>query len=203
MGTVPNREDRGQSPIFRSLSPVFLLYRLPDGNTVPDPMISRATFASFAAALVLGATTLAYGQQTRSEYGLSLSDVYGAYQSILARREACGSAFPQSRAATDKAYTAWHARHRTLIDELDQRFNMMIRSASKDEKEYARNVGKYEGMLLRQRDEVKQSLLQSPRAELEVECNGLSGFLQSADSDLEKSFADQLATIRKRPLARR
>ena len=163
-------------------------------------------FSRFKAALGAAAFACACGahaQEARTEYRLSLTDVYGAYQSILARREACASAFPQNRAAWDKAYGAWQGRHRKLIDELDQRINMMIRGASKDEKDYAKNIGKYEGAILRQREEVKQTLLQQPRGELEVECKGLPEFLQSADSDLEKGFAEQLAILRKRPLAKR
>jgi hypothetical protein len=141
--------------------------------------------------------------EPRTEYRLSLTDVYGAYQSILARKDACSSAFPQTRAATDRAYTAWQTRHKRLLDELDQRVNMMIRGASRDEKDYARNIGKYEGAILRQREEVQQTLLQQPRAELEVECKALPEFLQAADSDLEKEFSEQLAIIRKRPLAKK
>lgn len=132
---------------------------------------------------------------------MSLTDVYGAYQSILARREACNTAFTPARPVTEKAYSVWHTRHRKLLEELDQRFNMMIRSASKDEKDYARNVGKYEGALMRQRDEAKQALLQQPRTELELECKNLPDFLVSADSDMEKNFAEQLQLLRKRPLS--
>jgi hypothetical protein len=168
-------------------------------------MIARfPPLPQWLAALALAAlVTPAWPQAARSEYSLSLQDVYGAYQGILARREACAGAFPQTRGGTDRAYSAWQGRHRKLIDELDQRFNMMIRGASRDDKEYAKNVGKYEGALLRQREEAKQELLQMPRADLEVECKGLPEFLQSADSDLEKAFADQLAVVRKRPLSRR
>jgi hypothetical protein len=155
------------------------------------------------AALALACSAGAAAQEARTEYRLSLTDVYGAYQSILARREACAAAFPQTRAAGDKAYAAWQNRHRKLLDELDQRINMMIRGASKDEKDYAKNIGKYEGTILRQREEVKQALLAQPRGELEPECKGLPAFLQSAESDLEKGFADQLAILRKRPLAKR
>lgn len=79
---------------------------------------------------------------------------------------------------------------------------MMIHDASKDEADFARNVGKYEGAILRQRDEVKQTLLQQPRSDLEVECKALPNFLQSADSDLEKESAEELVIIRKRPLAK-
>ena len=165
------------------------------------------SFRNLARALV-GAAAVACGagahaQEPRTEYRMSLTDVYGAYQSILARREACASAFPQNRPAADKAYTAWQGRHRRLLDELDQRINMMIRSASKDEKDYAKNIGKYEGAILRQREEVKQALLQQPRPDFELECKGLPDFLQSAESDLEKGFAEQLAILRKRPLAKR
>ena len=145
----------------------------------------------------------AAASEPRTEYRMSLTDVYGAYQSILARADACNSAFPQSKAITQKAYNAWQGRHRKLLDELDQRINQMIRGASRDEKEYARNIGKYEGALLRQRDEVKQTLLQQPRSELEPVCRALPDFLQSADSDLEKEFAEQLEVLRKRPLAKK
>src|SRR5687767_13004581 len=108
-----------------------------------------ADFRSFSRAL-FGVAALACGfgvhaQEPRTEYRMSLTDVYGAYQSILARREACASAFPQNRPTADKAYAAWQGRHRKLLDELDQRINMMIRSASKDDKDYAKNIGKYEG----------------------------------------------------------
>ena len=160
-------------------------------------------FRSIAAALSLLCLATASAQEPRTEYRMSLTDVYGAYQSVLARRDACTSAFPQSRGTTENAYTAWQSRNRKLIDELEQRVNMMIRGASKDEKDYARNVGKYEGAILRQREEVKQTLLQLPRTELETECKALPQFLQAADSDLEKEFAEQLAVIRKRPLAKR
>ena len=171
-----------------------MLLRLP-GHT--------SSVLAAAALILLACVSAAHAQEPRTEYRMSLTDVYGAYQSILARIGACTTAFPQTRAPTDKAYSAWQARHRKLIDELDQRVNAMIRSASKDEKEYTRNIGKYEGAILRQREEVKQALLQTPRGDLELECRGLPDFLQSAESDLEKEFAEQLAIVRKRPIAQK
>jgi hypothetical protein len=135
-------------------------------------------------------------------YRTSLSEVYGRYQRVLAQREACNSAYPQARGTYEKAYSAWHARHKKLIDELDQRINMMIHDASKDDREFARNIGRYEGAILRQREEVKQVLLQQPRSDLEAECKALPNFLLGADSDLEKESAEDLIIIRKRPLAK-
>jgi hypothetical protein len=158
---------------------------------------------SVTALVALIAMHSAVGSEPRTEYRMSLTDVYGAYQSILARADACNNAFPQAKATTQKAYNVWQSRHRKLLDELEQRVNQMIRAASRDEKEYARNVGKYEGALLRQRDEAKQTMLQQPRSELELTCKALPDFLQSADSDLEKGFAEQLEVLRKRPLAKK
>jgi hypothetical protein len=157
----------------------------------------------FALILVIVVSPATHAAEERTEYRVSLTDVYGAYQSILARKDACSIAFPQMRIPTDNAYNGWQARHKKLLDELDQRINMMIRGASRDEKDYAKNIGKYEGAILRQRDEVKQTLLQQPRAEFELECKALPEFLQGADSDLEKEFAEQLAVLRKRPLAKK
>jgi hypothetical protein len=137
------------------------------------------------------------------DYPSNLREVYGAYQAVIARRDTCISAFPKSRAGAEKAYGVWHSRHRKLIEELDQRVSMMIRGASKDEKEYARNIGKYEGAILRQREEVKGELLQQLPSDLDAMCKALPEFLRGPESDLEKAYADELAIVRKRPLARR
>jgi len=137
------------------------------------------------------------------DYPSNLREVYGAYQAVLARRDTCITAFPKTRASAEKAYVAWHSRHRKLIEELDQRVTMMIRGASKDEKDYARNVGKYEGAILRQREDVKHELLQQLPSDLDEMCKALPEFLRGADSDLEKAYAEELAIVRKRPLAKR
>lgn len=160
----------------------------------------------FACMVLLAAQTVfAATPETPPEfdYPTNLREVYGAYQAVLARRDACNTAYPQQRAGTDKAYTAWQSRHRKLIDELDQRLAMMIRGASGDQKDYARNVGRYEGAILQQREEVKKELLQQLPSDLEAMCKALPDFLRGAESDLEKAYAEELAIVRKRPLAKR
>jgi hypothetical protein len=133
---------------------------------------------------------------TSAEYRASLLEIYGRYQGVFALREACNSAFPQSRAVNEKAFTAWQARHKKLHDELDQRFAMMVRAYSKDEKDYSRNFGKYQGAILKQREEIKQALLVETRGDLEVRCKGLPEFLQGRESDLEGEFANEWLILR-------
>ncbi|HZN26453.1 MAG TPA: hypothetical protein VFB75_19655 [Burkholderiales bacterium] len=130
-----------------------------------------------------------------SEYRMSLLEIYGRYQGVLALREACNTAFPQSRADNDKAFTAWQTRHKKSHEELDQRISMMIRAYSKDDKDYARNFGKYQGAFLKQREEAKLILLEN-RPELEIRCKGLPQFLQSRESDLETEFANEWLVLR-------
>jgi hypothetical protein len=130
-----------------------------------------------------------------SEYRASLLEIYGRYQGVLALRDACNSAFPQSRTENDKAFTAWQVRHKKSHDELDQRISMMIRAYSKDDKDYARNFGKYQGAFLKQREEAKQVLLEN-RGDLEIRCKGLPQFLQGRESDLESEFANEWLVLR-------
>ena len=171
-------------------------------------MIEPVSFCKFTRPLAIGAVLAmllcapAFAAEG-FDYPSNLREVYGAYQGVLARRDACATAYPQLRPASDKGYAAWSTRHRKLIDELDQRLAMMVRGVSKDEKDYSRNVGKYEGAILRQREEVKKELLQQLPSDLEAMCKALPQFLHSAESDLEKAYAEELAIVRRRPLAKR
>jgi len=151
---------------------------------------------AFVAASVCSSTRAA--AQGSPSYGQQLAQVYGTYQGLLARKEACDEGVPATRAATDKSYTAWRTRHARLIAELDDRLAGMIRGASKDDKEYVRNIGKYEGAMLQQRQEAKQALLEQARDELQVLCQSLSRLLTSKDSDLEAVYAEELKSIRTR-----
>ena len=152
------------------------------------------TAGAFAASFLC--TAVAHAAVTASEYRTSLLEVYGRYQAVFAMRDACGTAFPATKPANEKAFAAWQSRHRKLHDELDQRFALMIRAYSRDDKDYAKNFGKYNGAVLRQRDEVKQALLAESREELESRCKGFPGFLAGRESDLETEFANEWLVLR-------
>jgi hypothetical protein len=156
----------------------------------------------FARSVVIALGAAIYCQpvlaQNTPESRKALNIVYGSYQSVVSNKEACNAVFPAQQAVNDKAFAAWQARHKALIVELDGYFTELIRRASADEKDYSRNVGKAEGALLQQRQEVKDALAAKPRAEREQLCKGLPKFLAGADSDLEKAYAEELRIIRGR-----
>lgn len=134
------------------------------------------------------------------DYGANLREIYFAHQRLLALREACDQALPAQAKAGEKAYAAWQARHKALLNELDARLTLMIRGASKDEKEYMRNVGKYEGAILEYRNDQRDELLAQPRDGMELFCGDFRNYLTGSGSDFNKEYAAQLRELRKRKL---
>lgn len=149
------------------------------------------------AAAILGHPIAAASEAT-GNYATDLATVYGGYQHLLAMKEACDTAVPAARSANDKAFSAWQARQHDLIQELQRRVTAMIRLASQDEKEYARNLGKYEGAIVQERQAYKQTLLELAADDLLKQCRRVPEMLKSPDADLGKVYAPELAVIRKR-----
>lgn len=133
-------------------------------------------------------------------YGGNLSRVYFAHQRLLAVRDACDQAFPAQARANQKAYAAWQARHKALLAELDTRLTLMIRGASKDEQDYVRNIGKYEGTILEYRNNERDELLAQPRDGMEQGCSDFRNYLTGSGSDFNREYADELRVLRQRKL---
>lgn len=150
---------------------------------------------SFIAAMTI--TARAAAQQTSGDYATDLGSVYAGYQEIIALKEACDEAVPGTRAANERAFSEWEARHKALAAELKRRVSDMVRSASSDQRDYARNLGKYEGAILRSREENRMSFLALGAQKLRADCERMPALLRSPEADLNVTFAAELATIRK------
>ena len=133
-------------------------------------------------------------------YGENLSRIYFAHQRLLALREACDQALPGQTKTNAMAYAAWQSRHKDLLSELDTRLTLMIRGASKDEKDYMRNIGKYEGAILEERKDYRERFAAQPRDEVDRLCRDFPGYLTGSGSDFNKEYADELRELRKRKL---
>jgi len=151
----------------------------------------------FTAALALAIGAAAASEAT-GDYATDLGRIYGGYQRMLAMKEACDTAVPSARDANEKAFTAWRGRHRALIQDLQRRVTALIRLASKDQQEYTRNLGKYEGEILQERQDYKELLLALGPKELREQCERLPEMLKGPGADLGKVYAAELETIRKR-----
>ena len=131
-------------------------------------------------------------------YAVNLGRVYGGYQRMLAMKEACDTAVPAARAANDRAFAAWQAQHRSLIQDLQRRVKAMILAASTDKDDYVRNIGQYEGEILLERKDYRDTLLGLGTEELRDQCQRMPETLQGSGADLAQVYAAELATIRKR-----
>lgn len=138
--------------------------------------------------------------EAAGDYGTALSRIYFAHQRLLALREACDQAFPPQAAANAKAYAVWQSRHKGLLDELEARLSLMIRGASRDEREYMRNVGKYEGSILEYRNGQRDEILAQPRDGMDQACADFRNYLTGSGSDFRKDYAEELRELRKRKL---
>jgi hypothetical protein len=157
------------------------------------------TSLTLAAVMVAFACSGAAGAaESSGNYATDLARVYGGFQRILALKEACDTAVPAARAANNKAFAAWEAQQRALLEDLQQRVSAMIRAASKDKDEYVRNLGKYEGEILLQRKEYRDTLVALGADELRAQCQRVPETLKGADADLARVYAAELETIRKR-----
>ncbi len=148
----------------------------------------------------LAAAPPAMAAESAGDYGANLSKIYFAHQRLLALREACDQAFPAQAKAAEKAHAAWQKRNQSLLNELDARLTMMIRGASKDEKEYMRNVGKYEGSIVEYRSGHRDEILAQPRDGFDQVCADFRNYLTGSGSDFSREYADELRELRKRKL---
>jgi len=160
-------------------------------------MTGRISLISIATALTV-ACAIAAEPESPGEYSADLSRVYWGYHRVLVDKEVCDVSMPGTRAANGKAFAAWQAQHKALAQDLRRRVTAMIRAASTDEKDYARNLGKSEGEILQLRLEYRESQLKLPATELRTQCERMAAVLRSPEADLAKVYAAELEAIRKR-----
>jgi hypothetical protein len=128
-------------------------------------------------------------------YAADLGTLYGEHYSLQVLKDVCIGEQPKSRPVLQKAYDEWRERHEDLIEDLDNRFRAMIKQASTDQKDYSRNFGKYQGAVMRLRQEQKDALLALPKDDLLGQCKELPGYLRSTKSNIPIKYPDEFKTV--------
>lgn len=149
--------------------------------------------AAGAAALLCGLGVGVHAAEPRS-YSEDLATLYNEYQRVLALREACTTAQASARVEVEGAYKEWEGRHVQLIDELETRFAILIKRASKDQADYTRNYGKYQSEVLALREESKRTLL-ADREKLAGQCKELAPYLRQSQSDIPAKFPAEYRNV--------
>jgi len=169
-------------------------------KTQLDALVRRPRALLEITLVVVGVGMVAQvaAQQPAGDYATDLGVVYAGYQRILALKEACDEAAPETRAANARAFSEWESRHAGLLSELKKRVSEMIRRASSDERDYARKLGKYEGAILLSREEQKIIFLTKGADTLKTRCRQAPQLLKGPDGDLTIVFSNELKTLRNR-----
>jgi hypothetical protein len=176
-----------------------------NGSTIPESAFTSLPRVAITKKFLVSATAamLAFSGATRAaetagNYATSLGNVYGGYIRIAALKDACDTAVPATRSSSAKAYSGWEAQNRALLRDLQQRVQAMIRASSRDKDEYVRNIGKYEGDILLQRREYRDTVLRLGKDELREQCERLPEMLNGPGADLAKVYAADIKVIRAR-----
>ena len=133
--------------------------------------------------------------RTPEGYAANLAALYSEHQWVLAARETCNMALPQGQGEIDGAFGLWRERNKELIDDLEARLAALVRSASKDQRDYSRNYARSQSEVLQQREEERKRLLSRPRTELQQLCGDLPGYLRDPRSDLPNRAPEEYAAI--------
>ena len=157
-------------------------------------MTSKPWLAGIGGLMLAGAIS-APAAQVAGDYATDLGTLYGERYSLQVQKDVCIGLQPRTRAELQKAYNEWMERHEDLIEDLDARFRAMVKQASRDQKEYSRNFGKYQGAVMRQREEQKEALLALPKDELLQQCKELPGYLRSQKSNIPVKYPDEFRTV--------
>ena len=135
------------------------------------------------------------GAQATGDYPANLATLYNERHRLVAFKDACSRVLPQVRRDTQKAYEEWVDRHEDVLDNLEDRFLLMIKQASRDEKEYTRNYGKYQGAVMQERQAQKEAFLKLPKEELIKECKEFPAYLRSPRSDMYHVYPEEFNAI--------
>jgi hypothetical protein len=155
--------------------------------------------------VLIGQAALCAGAQvafarTPEGYSSNLAALYSEHQWVLAAREACNQTLPRGQTDIDSAFGAWRDRNKELIDDLETRLAALVKSASKDQRDYSRNYARSQSEVLQQRGEERKRILARPRTELQQLCAELPGYLRDARSDIPNRAPEEYAAIyRKAP----
>ena len=137
-----------------------------------------------------GVAHAAEGQSASAD----LATLYGEHQRVLTLRDACITAQPERKGEFSAAYQDWMARHVRIVDDLDNRFAAIIKRASKDQAEYARNYGKYQSEVLQLREDNKKAML-ADKEKLTLRCAEWPAYLRHPKSDIPALFPAEFKRI--------
>lgn len=142
-------------------------------------------------ALTAGVATAQPSEDPMSSFAV----LYNERHRLVAFKDVCSRVLPKLRRDTQAAYEEWVDRHELVLENLEARFLVMVKRASRNEKEYNANYRKYHGVIEKERQAQKDVFLALPKEDLAKECKEYPGYLRSADSDMYNRYPEEFAAL--------
>jgi hypothetical protein len=150
---------------------------------------------TYFGAFALGIVAAHVAAQATGDYAANLATLYNERHRLVAFKDACSRVLPKLRRDTQAAYEQWVDRHEDVLENLEARFLMMIKQASRDEKEYERNYARYHEAVMHERQTQKDTFLAMPKPELLKECREFPAYLRGPQSDMYNKYPEEFNSI--------
>lgn len=150
---------------------------------------------TYFGAFALGIVAAHAAAQATGDYAANLATLYNERHRLVAFKDTCSRVLPKLRRDTQAAYEKWADRHEDVLENLEARFLMMIKQASRDEKEYESNYARYHEAVMRERQTQKDAFLALPKQELLKECREFPAYLRGSQSDMYNRYPEEFNAI--------
>lgn len=147
-----------------------------------------------AGTLVTAGTRMATAQSPEDAMA-SFAVLYNERHRLVAFKDVCSRVLPKLRRDTQAAYEDWVDRHELVLENLETRFLVMVKRASRNEKEYDENYRKYRSVIEQERQAQKDAFLALPKEQLAKECKEYPAYLRSAESDMYNRYPEEFAAL--------
>jgi hypothetical protein len=133
-------------------------------------------------------------------YDVSLGQVYGAIRAVKRIKDICNEDFPQQREKNERAYAEWRSKRLSFLQEMERHLTRSMWLLSKGDPELAaENEATLQKNLAAFKENQRQIMSSGGREVYESQCGNYETLIRSQQWDIEKSFAEQVATIRRGP----
>jgi hypothetical protein len=133
--------------------------------------------------------------QSAEDAMASFAVLYNERHRLVAFKDVCSRVLPKLRRDTQSAYEDWVDRHELVLENLETRFLVMVKRASRNEREYNDNYRKYRGAIEQERQAQKDAFLALPKEQLAKECKEYPAYLRSAESDMYNRYPEEFAAL--------
>src|SRR6478672_12504994 len=153
--------------------------------------------ATFLLTVALCNSAFAQSTNSSGDYAMDLGQVQGGTRGAKFLGEICSDAFPEQALANATAYKQWREKYLPFLQEVDRHFSALAyREANGDPQKHVQFLADSEKSFDGYRDALRSQLMADGEKAFKSQCELFPTYLDSERMNLEKYYAEQVATMR-------